>query len=166
MVPAARCSARQQVRRFGSGRVFSRARWTVVHLRAGRSLVQLLVSSRFAVRHTRLSCFCFADRRLQEVLSAGGHLEHRLHFCRCVGSRCGLARPQQRRLALYFTICMDFVFVWEPSEMHNGRPLFPGETEEAQLDVIFRKMGTPTEETCPALLRLPGWKVRVACPWR
>ena len=81
-------------------------------------------------------------------------------------SRGGLARPQQRRLALYFTICMDFVFVWEPSEMHNGRPLFPGETEEAQLDVIFRKMGTPTEETCPALLRLPGWKVRVACPWR
>ena len=32
------------------------------------------------------------------------------------------------------------------AEMSNGRPLFPGTSENHQLSLIFRALGTPTEE--------------------
>ncbi len=47
--------------------------------------------------------------------------------------------------------------------MHNGHALIPGgDTDEGQLDVMFRKLGTPTEEVYPTLTALPHWAVR-AC---
>ncbi|XP_043933539.1 cyclin-dependent kinase 17-like isoform X2 [Protopterus annectens] len=36
-------------------------------------------------------------------------------------------------------------------EMATGRPLFPGSTVEDQLHLIFKILGTPTEETWPAV---------------
>ncbi|XP_076358508.1 cyclin-dependent kinase 17-like isoform X3 [Tachypleus tridentatus] len=36
-------------------------------------------------------------------------------------------------------------------EMASGRPLFPGSTVEDELHLIFRTLGTPTEETWPGL---------------
>ncbi|XP_078517497.1 cyclin-dependent kinase 17-like isoform X2 [Lissotriton helveticus] len=36
-------------------------------------------------------------------------------------------------------------------EMATGRPLFPGSTVEDELHLIFKTLGTPTEETWPAL---------------
>uniref|UniRef100_A0A4W4FPQ0 cyclin-dependent kinase n=1 Tax=Electrophorus electricus TaxID=8005 RepID=A0A4W4FPQ0_ELEEL len=36
-------------------------------------------------------------------------------------------------------------------EMATGRPLFPGSTVKEELHLIFRLMGTPTEETCPGI---------------
>ncbi len=47
-------------------------------------------------------------------------------------------------------------------EMHNGRALFPGESDEAQIDLIFRKLGTPTEEIFPTITALPQWAVRTS----
>ena len=43
--------------------------------------------------------------------------------------------------------------------MHNGRALFPGASESAQIDLVFQKLGTPTEADYPGLVELPKWKV-------
>ena len=42
-------------------------------------------------------------------------------------------------------------------EMFNGSPLFPGQDEEDERDVIFKKLGTPTLETMPKLNTYPKW---------
>ncbi|KAI8639745.1 serine/threonine-protein kinase pef1 [Parasitella parasitica] len=44
------------------------------------------------------------------------------------------------------------------AEMYTGRPLFPGNSNEHQLQEIFRKMGTPTEQTWPGLTQFPEYK--------
>ncbi|CDH50777.1 cyclin-dependent protein kinase [Lichtheimia corymbifera JMRC:FSU:9682] len=43
------------------------------------------------------------------------------------------------------------------AEMYTGRPLFPGTTNEDQLQKIFRMMGTPTEQTWPGVSQLPEY---------
>jgi cyclin-dependent kinase len=42
-------------------------------------------------------------------------------------------------------------------ELLNGRPLFPGNSENDQLTKIFRALGTPNEETMPECTQLPEW---------
>lgn len=44
------------------------------------------------------------------------------------------------------------------AEMYTGRPLFPGTTNEDQLQKIFRLMGTPTERSWPGISQLPEYK--------
>lgn len=44
------------------------------------------------------------------------------------------------------------------AEMVNGTPLFTGNSEESQLDTIFRHLGTPTESLFPGISELPDWK--------
>ncbi|RMZ86913.1 hypothetical protein DV736_g5863, partial [Chaetothyriales sp. CBS 134916] len=44
------------------------------------------------------------------------------------------------------------------AEMYTGRPLFPGTTNEDQLQKIFRLMGTPSERTWPGISQLPDYK--------
>ncbi|CAO3646479.1 serine/threonine-protein kinase pef1 [Cunninghamella echinulata] len=44
------------------------------------------------------------------------------------------------------------------AEMYTGRPLYPGTTNEDQLQKIFRMMGTPTEQTWPNVSQLPEYK--------
>ncbi|KAK9322007.1 kinase-like domain-containing protein [Lipomyces orientalis] len=44
------------------------------------------------------------------------------------------------------------------AEMYTGRPLFPGTTNEDQLQKIFRLMGTPTERTWPNISQLPNYR--------
>lgn len=44
------------------------------------------------------------------------------------------------------------------AEMYTGRPLFPGTTNEDQLQKIFRLMGTPNEQTWPNISQLPEYK--------
>lgn len=56
------------------------------------------------------------------------------------------------------------------AEMVNGRPLFPGTSEEDQLERIFRTLGTPTRETWPSIVDLPDWSnnccpVHEPLPW-
>ncbi|XP_072328092.1 cyclin-dependent kinase 16-like isoform X3 [Scyliorhinus torazame] len=43
-------------------------------------------------------------------------------------------------------------------EMGTGRPYFPGSTVEDQLHMIFRSLGTPTEETWPGILSRDEFK--------
>lgn len=43
------------------------------------------------------------------------------------------------------------------AEMVNGRPLFPGASDEDQLDHIFRALGTPTEAIYPGIVDLPDY---------
>ena len=43
------------------------------------------------------------------------------------------------------------------AEMSNGRPLFPGTSENHQLNLIFRALGTPTEEIYPDIGDLPDY---------
>ncbi|KAI8377272.1 serine/threonine-protein kinase pef1 [Blakeslea trispora] len=51
------------------------------------------------------------------------------------------------------------------AEMYTGRPLFPGTTNEDQLQKIFRLMGTPNEQTWPNISQLPEYKpAQVAYP--
>lgn len=45
------------------------------------------------------------------------------------------------------------------AEMVNGAPLFTGTTEESQLDIIFRHLGTPTESVYPGISELPEWRL-------
>jgi serine/threonine protein kinase len=42
-------------------------------------------------------------------------------------------------------------------ELLNGRPMFPGNSENDQLIKIFRAIGTPSEENMPGCTSLPEW---------
>lgn len=42
--------------------------------------------------------------------------------------------------------------------MVNGAPLFTGNSEDTQLDTIFRQLGTPDEISFPGIVDLPDWK--------
>ena len=44
------------------------------------------------------------------------------------------------------------------AEMLNGRPLFPGTTEASQLQLIFRALGTPSEDIYPEITDLPEYQ--------
>ncbi|KAG2164010.1 hypothetical protein JADG_003749 [Aureobasidium aubasidani] len=44
------------------------------------------------------------------------------------------------------------------AEMYTGRPLFPGTTNEDQLQKIFRLMGTPSERAWPGISQFPEYK--------
>ncbi|KAK7205173.1 negative regulator of the PHO system [Myxozyma melibiosi] len=44
------------------------------------------------------------------------------------------------------------------AEMYTGRPLFPGTTNEDELQKIFRLLGTPSEQTWPGISQLPNYK--------
>ncbi|KAI4094978.1 MAG: hypothetical protein LQ348_006525 [Seirophora lacunosa] len=44
------------------------------------------------------------------------------------------------------------------AEMYTGRPLFPGTTNEDQLQKIFRLMGTPSERSWPGITTFPEYK--------
>ncbi|GFX14096.1 hypothetical protein TNCV_613011 [Trichonephila clavipes] len=44
-------------------------------------------------------------------------------------------------------------------EMVTNQPLFPGSTVEAQLDLIFRQMGIPTEETWPGISAYEDFRI-------
>ncbi|KAL9600200.1 MAG: hypothetical protein Q9219_003343 [cf. Caloplaca sp. 3 TL-2023] len=44
------------------------------------------------------------------------------------------------------------------AEMYSGRPLFPGTTNEDQLQKIFRLMGTPSERSWPGITAFPEYK--------
>merc|ERR1711865_947103 len=44
------------------------------------------------------------------------------------------------------------------AEMVNGRPLFPGNTDQDQLQRIFKLLGTPNEKMWPTITELPDWK--------
>ena len=43
------------------------------------------------------------------------------------------------------------------AEMSNGRPLFPGTSETHQLQLIFRHLGTPSEDIYPDISDLPDY---------
>jgi len=45
------------------------------------------------------------------------------------------------------------------AEMITGRPLFPGKDTSDQLHRIFKLMGTPTEQSWPAITELPDYKM-------
>lgn len=44
------------------------------------------------------------------------------------------------------------------AEMFTGRPMFPGTTNEDQLQKIFRLMGTPSERSWPGISSFPEYK--------
>lgn len=44
------------------------------------------------------------------------------------------------------------------AEMFTGRPLFPGSSNDDQLQKIFKLMGTPNESTWPGISALPNYK--------
>ena len=44
------------------------------------------------------------------------------------------------------------------AEMYNGKPLFPGKTNEDQLLRIFKLFGTPNEDTWPKISELSEYK--------
>jgi len=48
------------------------------------------------------------------------------------------------------------------AEMVNGRPLFPGSSEQDQLLKIFKALGTPTAKSWPQMLDLPEYKASFA----
>ena len=44
------------------------------------------------------------------------------------------------------------------SEMATGQPLFPGNKDQDQLNLIFQTLGTPTEAEWPSVVELPEWR--------
>lgn len=44
------------------------------------------------------------------------------------------------------------------AEMVNGTPLFTGNSEETQVDTIFKHLGTPDDSVYPGFSELPDWK--------
>lgn len=55
------------------------------------------------------------------------------------------------------------------AEMVNGRPLFPGNADQDQLQKIFKVLGTPSQAIWPTISELPDWKEDyqqyTATPW-
>lgn len=47
------------------------------------------------------------------------------------------------------------------AEMVNGRALFPGNTDQDQLQRIYKLLGTPSEQSWPSITELPDWKPSV-----
>lgn len=47
------------------------------------------------------------------------------------------------------------------AELELGRPFFPGKTEIEQLEIIFRTIGSPSEETWPGLSSLPHYETMI-----
>jgi cell division cycle 2-like protein len=45
------------------------------------------------------------------------------------------------------------------AEFMSKKPLLPGKSEHEQLDMIFKLLGTPTEEVWPGWTHLPGAKL-------
>ena len=56
---------------------------------------------------------------------------------------------------MYF--CRSNCFPGFPLELYNNSPLFPGQNEADERDVIFKKLGTPTLLTMPKLNTYPEW---------
>ncbi|KAJ1967038.1 negative regulator of the PHO system [Dispira parvispora] len=50
------------------------------------------------------------------------------------------------------------------AEMYTGRPLFPGNNVDDQINRIFRMLGTPTVQTWPLLAELPNAKGKTFTP--
>ncbi|KXS18464.1 Pkinase-domain-containing protein [Gonapodya prolifera JEL478] len=48
------------------------------------------------------------------------------------------------------------------AEMYSGKPLFPGKTNEDQLNKIFKLLGTPTEATWPRVSEYPEYKKNIS----
>lgn len=46
---------------------------------------------------------------------------------------------------------------FSPIELYNNTPLFPGQNEADEREVIFKKLGTPTLATMPRLNTYPEW---------
>ena len=46
-------------------------------------------------------------------------------------------------------------------ELYNSTPLFPGQNEADERDVIFKKLGTPTLATMPKLASYPEWNASI-----
>ncbi|MCJ1440542.1 MAG: negative regulator of the PHO system [Stictis urceolatum] len=44
------------------------------------------------------------------------------------------------------------------AEMYTGRPLFPGTTNDDELNKIFRLLGTPSEHSWPGISKFPEYK--------
>ena len=44
------------------------------------------------------------------------------------------------------------------AEMANGGPLFPGQSDQDQLNRIFKIMGTPSKQSWPSIVELPDYK--------
>lgn len=44
------------------------------------------------------------------------------------------------------------------AEMVNGVPLFTGTSDETQLDIIFRHLGTPDDSVLPGMSELPKYR--------
>ncbi|CAD5219452.1 unnamed protein product [Bursaphelenchus okinawaensis] len=43
-------------------------------------------------------------------------------------------------------------------EMLHHKPMFPGQSNDEQLKLIFNMLGTPTMDSCPELCQMPGFK--------
>lgn len=46
-------------------------------------------------------------------------------------------------------------------ELYNNTPLFPGQNEKDERDIIFRKLGTPNLSTMPKLASYPEWNASI-----
>lgn len=44
-------------------------------------------------------------------------------------------------------------------ELFTRKPVFPGNDEISQLELIYRTMGTPTQETWPSVVDLPWYEL-------
>ncbi|XP_044530868.1 cyclin-dependent kinase 18 [Gracilinanus agilis] len=51
-------------------------------------------------------------------------------------------------------------------EMATGRPMFPGSTVKEELHLIFRLLGTPTEESWPGVTSLPEFRAYNFPPYK
>ena len=72
--------------------------------------------------------------------------------------------PELILLSSEYTEAID---VWSVgcifAEMATGRPLFPGSSDNDQLNRIFRILGTPTRDTWPSIIDTPSFKVMRPC---
>ena len=56
-----------------------------------------------------------------------------------------------------FTFLLLLIFRCILGELFRGAPIFKGNTEHMQLDVISKSCGTPTISVWPEVIKLPQW---------
>lgn len=63
-------------------------------------------------------------------------------------------------LSMLFSVEKPHVFLYDRcilGELFKGSPIFKGNTEQVQLDVISKFCGTPTLANWPDVYKLPQW---------
>lgn len=64
-------------------------------------------------------------------------------------------------VVVVFLLVRRRLIEWSWIELYNSTPLFPGQNEADERDIIFRKLGSPNLSNMPKLTTYPEWNANI-----